>query len=522
MITQRLKEYRGFKLKHSFFMSNNTAGPTDSRSSSPSTGHQSSTGEATTAESPYLEFINQSFSTDQDLSLPERTIANPVLDSVNSESQGHSVKTAPKERTLNKLFKRSSKDTLRSNGSSSPIISAHSAPRALRAATTNPAASNPSLAPTKGHANGSIQPSVGSSSSSLSASATPPTPPKSILKQSRSPASSSVPLHTASVSMRSSTTPQQPQAQQLQEYVHPPPADNLAAFSYPPPPPSTGSSDGQRNSSFFNSTNRSSATGGSGPISSAFDVTQTDLTLEGLAQRWYAYQAMMKKRYSEDPFYRRWTKSKWILLITAIILLGYSCAVFAVSLGYMLGKFDLAPVVMEFHGSLIILSLAGSVFGIVCALIGLVGVFTENRVWLSWYTTLLWPSFALYVSVGYIAFRRAKAHLRDHIKEEWAHSYTRDQRLIVQQNLKCCGYKDWSNHGAYDLRCFPKINLPGCEHKYNKYEENVLTNFWTIAFSVAPLHLFVMISALLCSNHVDGMLRSARPGLKSFKEEKEE
>ncbi|KAF9930682.1 hypothetical protein BGZ67_005699 [Mortierella alpina] len=395
-------------------MSNNTAGPTDSRSSSsPSTGHQSSTGEATAAESPYLEFINQSFSTDQDLSLPDRTIANPVLDSVNSESQGHSVKTAPKGRALNKLFKRSSKDTLRSNGSSSPIISAHSAPRALRAATSNPAA-------------------------------------------------------------------------------------------------------------FFNSTNRSSATGGSGPISSAFDVTQTDLTLEGLAQRWYAYQAMMKKRYSEDPFYRRWTKSKWILLITAIILLGYSCAVFAVSLGYMLGKFDLAPVVMEFHGSLIILSLAGSAFGIVCALIGLVGVFTENRVWLSWYTTLLWPSFALYVSVGYIAFRRAKAHLRDHIKEEWAHSYTRDQRLIVQQNLKCCGYKDWSNHGAYDLRCFPKINLPGCEHKYNKYEENVLTNFWTIAFSVAPLHLFVMISALLCSNHVDGMLRSARPGLKSFKEEKEE
>ncbi|CAO3571811.1 unnamed protein product [Mortierella alpina] len=339
-------------------MSDNTAGPTDSRSSSPYNVHHSSSGEATASESPYLAFIDQSFSTDQDLSLPERTIASPVLDSApvsHSESQGHPAKTASKERTLNKLFKRGSKDTLRSNGSSSPIISAHSAPRALRAAGSNPAASNISLAPSTGLAHGSFQPSGGSSSSSLSASAsaTPPTPSKSILKQSRSPASSSIPLPPAPASMRSSTTPQQPPAQEQQEYISPPPADNATAPFYPPPPPSTGSSDGQRNSSFFNSTHRSSATMASGQISSAFDVTQTDLTLEGLAQRWQAYQAMMKKRYAEDPFYRRWTKSKWILLFSAIILLGYSCAVFAVSLGYMLGKFDLAPVVMEFHGNLV-------------------------------------------------------------------------------------------------------------------------------------------------------------------------
>ncbi|KAF9947192.1 hypothetical protein BGZ72_010796 [Mortierella alpina] len=506
-------------------MSTNTAGLADSANSSPSNGPQSSTGEVTGAESPYLEFISQSFSTDQDLSLPERTISSPVLDNApvsQSEPQGHSARTAAKERSLNKLFKRGSKDTLRSNGSSSPIISAHSAPRAQRAASSTPAASNTSLPPTKGHANGSFQPSVGSSSSSLSTSVTPPMPPKSILKQSRSPASSSVPLPPGPPNVRSSATSQQHQAHQQQEYVNPPPTDSPAAPYYPPPPPSTGSSDGKRNSSFLNSTNRSSGTTGSGPISSAFDVTQSDLTLEGLAQRWHAYQAMMKKHYAEEPFYRRWTKSKWILLITAIILLGYSVAVFAVSLGYILNKFDLAVVVMEFHGHLIILALAGSAFGIVCAFIGLIGVITENRIWLSWYTTLLWPSFALYVSVGYIAFRRAKAHLRDHVKEEWTHSYTRNQRLLVQQNLKCCGYLDWSNHGEFDLRCFPKINLPGCVHKYNIHEENVLTNFWTIAFSIAPLHLFVMISALLCSNHVDGMLRSARPGLKSFKEKKEE
>jgi len=66
------------------------------------------------------------------------------------------------------------------------------------------------------------------------------------------------------------------------------------------------------------------------------------------------------------------------------------------------------------------------------------------------------------------------------------------------------------------------INLPGCQFKYREYEREVLSTSWTASFSILPLQLFVMIVALLCSNHVDSMLRSARPGMKSFKEEKEE
>lgn len=72
------------------------------------------------------------------------------------------------------------------------------------------------------------------------------------------------------------------------------------------------------------------------------------------------------------------------------------------------------------------------------------------------------------------------------------------------------------------MRCFPLTNLPGCQFKYREYEREVLSISWTASFSIIPLQLFVMIVALLCSNHIDGMLRSARPGLKSFKEEKEE
>ncbi|KAI7827037.1 hypothetical protein BC939DRAFT_395178 [Gamsiella multidivaricata] len=225
----------------------------------------------------------------------------------------------------------------------------------------------------------------------------------------------------------------------------------------------------------------------------------------------------MKKSYAEDPFYKRWTKSKWILLLSTIMLLGYSCAVFAVAIGYMTHSI----IFLFLFLNAILVSLAGGLLGVISALIGLVGIFRENRLWLSIYALLLWPVFALYVSVGYIAFRRSKNHLRARIKDEWIHSYTREQRLVVQRQLKCCGYQDPNWYGAYDLRCFPLTNLPGCHHKYSVYEEKLLSTCTTAAFSLVPFQLLVMVAALLCSNHVDGMLRSGRPGLKSFKEEKE-
>ncbi|KAF8978725.1 hypothetical protein BGZ46_006207 [Entomortierella lignicola] len=249
-----------------------------------------------------------------------------------------------------------------------------------------------------------------------------------------------------------------------------------------------------------------------------YNTAQSDSALEVLADRWNAHQAWWAKQYKEQPFYKIWTKSKWLLLFSAILLLGYSSAAFAIAFGYFDGRYDHAVVVMEFHGNLVYITLFGSALGIFCALLGLVGIFRESRLLLSFYSLLLWPVFGLYVSVGYIAFRRAKNHLRAHLRDEWVHGYTRKQRLIVQRNLKCCGYQDPTWFGEYDLRCFPMINLPGCQHKYNLYEEKLLSTCWTASFALVPFQLFVMIVALLCSNHVNGMLRSGRPGLKSFKD----
>ncbi|KAF9126587.1 hypothetical protein BGW39_006508, partial [Mortierella sp. 14UC] len=239
-----------------------------------------------------------------------------------------------------------------------------------------------------------------------------------------------------------------------------------------------GGSGYEQSHSTINSTPRSSRNISPAPEPN-YNLIQTDATLEGLAQRWFAYQAVMKKSYADDPFYKRWTRSKWILLFSTLLLLGYSGAIFGLSLSYIIGKAADSPVVMEFHSNLVYLSFAGSVFGIASALVGLVGIFKENRIWLSYYTIVLWPVFALYVAVGYIAFRRAKQHLRAHIKEEWISTYSRDQRLIVQHNLSCCGFQDPTYYAAYDMRCFPMTTLPGCQHKYSLFEKDFLTTLWT-------------------------------------------
>ncbi|KAG0343962.1 putative ATP-dependent RNA helicase DHR1 [Podila humilis] len=46
-------------------------------------------------------------------------------------------------------------------------------------------------------------------------------------------------------------------------------------------------------------------------------------------------------------------------------------------------------------------------------------------------------------------------------------------------------------------------NVPRCQSKYNRYDLNLLTTWYTYAFSLVFVQLFVMIAALLSANHVD-------------------
>ncbi|KAI9232377.1 MAG: Tetraspanin family-domain-containing protein [Podila humilis] len=531
----------------------------------------SSDNDVTASGSPYLEFLNTSFSTDQDLSLPDRVITpSPLLENANSPysntgRNGSNLSTTPRDRILNSLFKRGSKETLSTASSSSPRIS--NKPQATQRSNANNsvgALSQHQGAAMSEGSTGSLSPSLASSS---------PVPPKSILKSkpqgTQANALPSIPYSTRPQQPQPSRSQDahlqylltndynnnnhntnntcdnmnhnrfQPQSQPLhsqqQHYTQP-----LSPLSAPQPmlgnelgrpasPFAMGRSDspsgrlggafGGTNTSSLSSTHRSSKQLAGPGMDSNYNMTESDTTLEGLAERWRSYQALMRKRYAEEPFFRRWTRSKWMLLFSSLLMLGYSVAVLVVAVGYQSGRFENAEVAVEFHSKIIHLAMAASIAGIATAAVGLYGIVRENRVWLSWYTFLLWPVFALYVAVGYEAFKGTQSNRRARLRNAWTNTYTREQRLLVQKNLKCCGFQDPSYFGAYDLRCFPMTNLPGCQHKYNQYEYNLLTSCWTYSFSIAPVQLFVMVVALLCSNHVDGMLRSGRPGLKSFKEE---
>ncbi|KAG0030932.1 hypothetical protein BGZ82_007198 [Podila clonocystis] len=523
---------------------------------------QSSDNDVTAPGSPYLEFFNSSFSTNQDLSLPERVITpSPMLENANSPysntvRSGSSLSTTPRERILNTLFKRGSKETLNTASSSSPRIS--NKPTTQRTNANSSVGALSQGAATSEGSTGSLSPSLASSS---------PATPRSILKSKPQTQANSAPAIPPRPHQPQPSYPQDAHLQyplsnndnnnnsanntynnmnhnrvQLQLQSLPVPQQHQQLYSQPlstPPvfgselgrpasPFAMGRSDspsGGRLSAFdgtntasVSSTHRSSKQLGSG-VEPNYNMTESDMTLEGLAERWQSYQSLMRKRYAEEPFFKRWTKSKWMLLFSSLLMLGYSAAVLVVAVGYQSGRFENAEVAVEFHGKIIHLAMAASIAGIATAAVGLYGIVRENRVWLSWYTFLLWPVFALYVAVGYEAFTGTQSNRRARLQKAWNNTYTREQRLIVQKNLKCCGFQDPSYFGAYDMRCFPMTNLPGCLHKYNQYEYNFLTTCWTYTFSIVPVQLFVMLVALLCSNHVDGMLRSGRPGLKSFKEE---
>ncbi|KAF9438816.1 hypothetical protein BGZ76_004415 [Entomortierella beljakovae] len=504
----------------------------DNRNNS-SQGNRSSFDDLDAPGSPYLDLLNQSFSTTNDLSLPDLVIASPTPSNLSIPYEQQASKN--KSRIMDALLKRGSKDTLRTD-------------RSFQSAAPSPALSK--AQPSLNH-----DASVGGSTSSVS-SISQSTQPKSILKQSKfynnTPSTSTKPPATQQIQY-------QQQQQQQQQYNMPvaiPPQFNNTPNDFNnnnynnygrPNSEIQDNYTNQRLGSGFpiaglvppaspmaNSFNGSSSGGGNSPSSIQrfsknnsslgdfdYNMTQSNLTLDGLEHRWHAYQSKMKRRYAEVPFYRRWTKSKWMLLLSSILLLGYSVAIVVIMVGYLTQRLEHSPVIMEFHYKIIYVGLFAGIGGILSALVGLYGTIRENRIWLSIYTTILWPVFALFVAAGYIAFKRSHNHLRSHLRDEWIH-YTREQRLLVQRNLKCCGLQTPSWYAEYDLRCFPMTVLPGCQHKYTIFEGDFLETVWTVSFSILPVQLFVMVAALLCSNHVDGMFRSARPGLKSFKEEKNE
>ncbi|KAG0032200.1 hypothetical protein BGZ81_011455 [Podila clonocystis] len=168
-------------------------------------------------------------------------------------------------------------------------------------------------------------------------------------------------------------------------------------------------------------------------------------------------------------------------------------------------------IMMIANRHLLLLMMAAAPLGIFVALIGFVGILSQNRKVLSIYTILLWPLFGLITAVGYICYRRLHVSLYQKLKFSWINEYSRDDRLVIQNALSCCGFRSLGDYPSYDLHCFPRAPLPACESRFIQYQQDLLSTASSAAFILVPVQLVVMIIALLCSNHVDHLYRSAYP-----------
>ena len=115
---------------------------------------------------------------------------------------------------------------------------------------------------------------------------------------------------------------------------------------------------------------------------------------------------------------------------------------------------------------------------------------------------MLWICFAFLVIPGYITFKRRTFNLEGKINAEWSRQLGTDGRLRIQNQLGCCGYFSPFVEATVSQTCYARSVLPGCKLEYLTFERLVLRRWYTIAFTLVPLHIAIMMAGLLCSNHV--------------------
>lgn len=76
------------------------------------------------------------------------------------------------------------------------------------------------------------------------------------------------------------------------------------------------------------------------------------------------------------------------------------------------------------------------------------------------------------------------------------------QRGCSSAQLRCCGYTSPYIEASTSPLCYSRSNLPGCKSHYLRIERQVLETWYTICFALVPAQIGVIITSLLCSNHI--------------------
>ena len=156
-------------------------------------------------------------------------------------------------------------------------------------------------------------------------------------------------------------------------------------------------------------------------------------------------------------------------------------------------------------GDLLILITWAASMLLFTALLGMTGTLLNSRPILAAYTVLLWPAFISLLSVGYVAYKRDTFSLDHKLNLSWSRHYNRLDRLRIQDSLQCCGFYSTLHATSPSQRCYLRAPLPGCKRNLYNFEHQNLSRIWRAAFALVPLHMFNLVVALLCANHITSM-----------------
>ncbi|OAX32223.1 hypothetical protein K503DRAFT_800900 [Rhizopogon vinicolor AM-OR11-026] len=222
-----------------------------------------------------------------------------------------------------------------------------------------------------------------------------------------------------------------------------------------------------------------------------------DEDYDGITGRWFG-----GKEGGHTRPRMRWNKFKWALLIANLCLSAYALTGLIFCLCTWFDVFEHADIVRVGNRNELILSTAAAALAALTSVIGWAGILLNNRSFLAVYTFALWLCFALLVTPGYLTYKQRTFNLEGKTNAQWSRDLDAKGRLRIQNRLHCCGYYSPFVEATVSQTCYARSVLPGCKDAYIRFEKNVLRLWYTIAFSLVPLQLAIMLVGLLCSNHV--------------------
>ncbi|CAA7261194.1 unnamed protein product [Cyclocybe aegerita] len=231
---------------------------------------------------------------------------------------------------------------------------------------------------------------------------------------------------------------------------------------------------------------------------------ESDLMEDGNSRMWFGRGGGggISKGVTRHRKPLRWNKFKWTLLVANFALTIYSFAALIGCLLTWFNTFTFSDIIRVGNRPELILSTIFACLGIFTSLVGWAGILLNNRSFLAVYTFLLWIVFIFLLVPGYMTYKRRTFNLEGKINAQWSQDLGAEGRLRIQNELQCCGYFSPFVEATVSQTCYARSILPGCKLGYLVFERGALKRWYTIAFSIVPFHLLVMVAGLLCSNHV--------------------